>query len=376
MTTKENTRDSTSGLSVIRSTMPHLTKGTCYVLFAFDLGHSIKLDEVARSIKDGAERTKLLRTRKAPKYFDYDPPPVRISQSGQQINVAKFFTKPVAELTLFDFGGCSVAYEIDVAGPIGHLIELSEVLYDNAFLLEDARNRVKQLMNDLGDIIVRQNLSESVEDFVVYHFDAFESELGVSDMLNHHAREFARLLRAESGDLSEEEVRDATGTRTSYGNSDCAVVDWNGALFFGANVEDLVAVLGFCNMELLEMRFLDEQLDDHLEKAYEVLTTGRKVDNSLNKVARLQVDSALLYEAVENALKLLGDQYLARVYSLASKKFHLPEWNSSILRKLDTLDSIYHKLSDRAAQRRSEVLEWIVIVLIGGEIVMGILTKL
>jgi uncharacterized Rmd1/YagE family protein len=64
------------------------------------------------------------------------------------------------------------------------------------------------------------------------------------------------------------------------------------------------------------------------------------------------------------------------VYSLASKKFHLPEWNSSILRKLDTLDSIYHKLSDRAAQRRSEVLEWIVIVLIGGEIVMGILTKL
>jgi hypothetical protein len=92
----------------------------------------------------------------------------------------------------------------------------------------------------------------------------------------------------------------------------------------------------------------------------------------LHKVARLQVDSALLYEAVENALKLLGDQYLARVYSLASGKFHLPEWNSSIRRKLDTLDSIYQKLSDKAAQKRSEAMEWTIIVLILIEVVMGL----
>jgi hypothetical protein len=356
--------------------MPHLRKGTCYVLFAFDLGQSIKLDAVAQTIKAGVERSKLLRTRKAPKYFDYDPPPLRISQSGQQINVGKFFTKPQAQLTLFDFGACSVAYELDIAGPIGHLIELSEVLYDNAFLLDDARKRVQQLMRELGGAIVRSNLSESVEDFVVYHFDEFDSEDDLTNIINNHGREFARLLRAESGDLGDEEVRDAMGTRTSYGNSDCAVVDWNGSLFFGANAEDVVAVLEFCNVELLEMRFLDEQLDDYLERAYEVLTTGSKADNNLHKVARLQVDSALLYEAVENALKLLGDQYLARVYSLASAKFHLPDWNSSILRKLDTLDSIYRKLSDRAAQRRSEVLEWIIIGLIMAEILLGIFEKL
>jgi hypothetical protein len=120
------------------------------------------------------------------------------------------------------------------------------------------------------------------------------------------------------------------------------------------------------------MRFLDEQLDDYMERAYQVLLTGKGADGALDKVARLQVDSAILYEAVENALKLLGDQYLARVYSLASAKFHLPEWNQSILRKLDTLDSIYHKLSDRAAQKRSEALEWIVIFLILFEVVLSV----
>jgi uncharacterized Rmd1/YagE family protein len=63
-------------------------------------------------------------------------------------------------------------------------------------------------------------------------------------------------------------------------------------------------------------------------------------------------------------LKLLGDQYLARVYRLASQRFHLEAWDASILRKLDTLDSIYGKMSDRATTRRMELLEWIIIVLI------------
>ena len=375
MTGKEH-RDPAALISVIRSNIPQLQRGTCYVMFAFELGLSINLDQAAQQIKQGVERTKFRRNRKAPKHFDHDPPPLRISQHGQQINVGKFFTKPQADLTLFDFGACSVTYEVDIAGPIAHLIELSEVLYDNAFLLNDARERVVQLMQELDRSISRANLSELVEDFAVYHFEEFNGTVEVSALLEQHPSEFARLLRAESGELGNEEVQDAVSSRTSYGVDDCAVIDWNGALFFGRDVEDVKAVLEFCNVELLEMRFLDEQLDDYLESAYHVLTTRKGGEADLNRVARLQVDSAILYEAVENALKLLGDQYLARVYSRASGRFHFPDWNSSIRRKLDTLDSIYHKLSDRAAQRRSEVLEWIVIILILVEVVMGVWEKI
>jgi hypothetical protein len=344
-------------------------------MFAFELGLAINLDAAAQRLKQDVERTKFRRNRRAPKYFDYDPPPLRIVQHGQQMNVGKFFTKPQADLTLFDFGGCSVSYQIDISGPMSHLIELGEVLYDNAFLLEDARERVRQLMTELDDSISRPSLSDSVEDFAVYHFEEFDGQPALKNLLEDGSREFASLLRAERDELGQEEVREALNTRTSYGADDCAVIDWNGALFFGENVEDVRAVLEFCNVELLEMRFLDEQLDDQLEHAYLVLTTKKKGDADLSKIARFQVDSAILFEAVENALKLLGDQYLARVYSLASGKFHLPEWNSSIRRKLDTLDSIYQKLSDAAAQRRSEVLEIIIVALILLEVVMGLWDK-
>ena len=76
---------------------------------------------------------------------------------------------------------------------------------------------------------------------------------------------------------------------------------------------------------------------------------------------------------MNNTLKLLGDQYLARVYRLVNKRFHLEDWDASILRKLQTLESIYEKISDQAVNRRMEILEWVIIILIAAEIAIGFL---
>jgi len=100
------------------------------------------------------------------------------------------------------------------------------------------------------------------------------------------------------------------------------------------------------------------------------LTLGTR---ELNRIARLQMDAALLYEGVNNALKLVGDQYLARVYRLAAERFHLPERDSGIERKLSTLESIYTKLQDLQGRLRMEVLEWIIIILFVVSIVLPFL---
>jgi hypothetical protein len=92
----------------------------------------------------------------------------------------------------------------------------------------------------------------------------------------------------------------------------------------------------------------------------------------MRRVARLQVDGALLFESVNNTLKLIGDQYLARAYRLASQRFRLAEWDQGISRKLDALESIYKKLSDRQASFRLEILEWIVILLIAVSILLSL----
>jgi len=76
---------------------------------------------------------------------------------------------------------------------------------------------------------------------------------------------------------------------------------------------------------------------------------------------------------VNNTLKLLGDQYLARVYRLVNKRFHLDEWDASIIRKLQTLESIYEKISDQATDRRMEVLEWVIIILIAVSVALELI---
>ncbi|MDB4973747.1 MAG: uncharacterized protein JWN48_2088, partial [Myxococcaceae bacterium] len=90
----------------------------------------------------------------------------------------------------------------------------------------------------------------------------------------------------------------------------------------------------------------------------------------------LQADAAVLFEGVDNALKLLGDQYLARLYRIASERFHLPQWDTAIERKLKLLDGIYEKMSSRAATKRFEMLEVVIIVLIAVSSVLPFLPTL
>jgi hypothetical protein len=190
----------------------------------------------------------------------------------------------------------------------------------------------------------------------------------------------AQILRAETRELSRDEVMDAVSHRISYSSKDVAIIDWNAAIVLDQDAEDTLAVLEFANVELLEMRYLDRRLDEALGLAYETLSkrTWKRFPfgsnpAELERVAQWQVDSAVLFEGVNNALKLLGDQYLARLYRAAGERFHLTEWDASIIRKLDTLESIYGKITDQVASRRMEMLEWIIIILIAISIVLPFL---
>jgi hypothetical protein len=152
-------------------------------------------------------------------------------------------------------------------------------------------------------------------------------------------------------------------------------VDWNAALLIDSEGDDVRALLEFANVELLEMRYVDQKLDRALDQAYEALSRHSwslfgSYGAYLRSLAELQVDNATLFEGVNNTLKLVGDQYLARVYRMVNRRFHLDEWDSSILRKLQTLESIYEKVSDQASNRRMEILEWVIIFLIAFSIAL------
>ena len=234
-------------------------------------------------------------------------------------------------------------------------------------------------MQAIHPAIERPKIAAEVEDYLIFSIESYAPAQD-SPLWASREEALASILRGERTPLSDQEIRDALSCRISFGREDAAVIDWHAAVLFGKEMDDVRAVLEFANVELLDMRILDEQLDQALDQGYEALTrTARllSLPGSYHKhtthIAQLQVDGALLFERVTNTLKLLGDQYLARVYRLVSQRFHLEDWNASILRKLETLESIYGKMSDRAGTRRMELLEWIIIVLIAISIVVSFL---
>ena len=360
------------------STTVTINRGVCYALFAYDVALSIDLDEAARQMSTGTQRDSIKRKHPAPAYFEYRPSPVRVTQSAEPLSVGTYRSSTTVDLVLYDFGAVSVIYRIPLAGPFTDLLALSEELYDNVLLLQDSRRRVEQLLTVIHPAVTKSEIADLVEDYVIFHIEDLATSGPPTALCATYDQEIARMLRAERQTLSGQEVAEALSLHLSFGLEDVIVVDWHAALLIDPAGDDVRSVLEFANVELLEMRYLDQRLDDALDRSYETLSRRLwgplRVFGSyhadLRRVAQLQVDNAILFEGVNNALKLLGDQYLARVYRLVSQRFHLAEWDASILRKLQTLESIYEKMADQAATYRVEMLEWIIIILIAVSIVL------
>lgn len=353
-------------------------QGSCHVYFAFLAAAAVDLERAQAIVREQqAVRQRFQRDRRTPAYLDFDPPPLQVTLPCEPVAIGTggFASDAQAELTVFDFGAVSVDFRVAFDEPLAALGALSSALYDHPGLLASARRRCEELRAQLRPALSGEGLRDHTEQYVVFDVAAFTPALPARALLEapEHRHAVAQILRAEQRPLSESLVAEATRLSISYSPDDLLVVDWSAAVAVGGSVDERL-VLEFANTELLELRCLDKRLDGDLEAASRALSRRRRWifgGADLRRVARLQVESAMLYESVNNAVSLLGDQWLADVYNLIAERYDLAKWQGSIAHKLASLESIYQKISDEAASRRSELLEMVIIVLIALEISWG-----
>jgi hypothetical protein len=135
-------------------------------------------------------------------------------------------------------------------------------------------------------------------------------------------------------------------------------------------------------VQLLEFRHIDDRLDDRLEAAYRLIrpekhrrwfpVLWRLHHDAVRQIRELEIEATSLFERVDNALKLIGDHYLARVFEVTGGRFHLRDWQQSIRRKLETVGDVYELLIQQASAHRMEALEITVVILIALEIALAI----
>lgn len=349
-----------------------IEKGSAYVYYAFDVGNSIDLVK-AEQLLSSAERVKPSEKKRQAKYFEFTPPPVRWVIDGPVCELgADFRTLMRVEALFFDFGCVSVRFEIPIEGSISRIIDLSMNLYENIRLQEAARSLVDQALKTIAKAVDKMQVAPRTEDYCIFHFAKIDPILSIDELLAEHIGALACVLRADNSPPSDREVKEFLQERISYGSNDFTLMSWHGAVIYAEEAEDIYAVLEFTNSVLMELSYLDSILDRSLDNFYEHFTKrdrgitvlGSRSRPLMRRISQLQIESAILFERVTNAIKLMGDDFQARVYQQATRKMGLSSWNTSIAKKLETLESLYSKLSDTEGTRRMEVLEIIIIVLI------------
>jgi hypothetical protein len=358
-----------------------MTSGYCHATYGFELGQNIDLVRCEQLLAPAVRQT-IRSRRRVPHYFEYKPAPLRIPQDPPAFDVGGLDVSRV-DVVLYDFGAASVNYTMPWTGELAGLEPISAALQETSILADDARERLTRLVETIGAAIDRPYLADLVEDYLVFQLDQVEG----TDARAFHAGperiSVARILRGVGEPLSPEEEEDALRLRLSFGISDLTIVDWNAALLYDPEPEETRELLEFANVQLLELRHLDEELDQVVDQAYDALAEAerggwrllRPPTAPLRQVGELQINSAVLFERVSSAVKLVGDRFLGRVYLAASERFHFADWDLGITRKLAVTEGIYQKLSDRTTARRLEILEWIVILLIAFEIVFSLLER-
>jgi len=159
-------------------------------------------------------------------------------------------------------------------------------------------------------------------------------------------------------------------TRVSFGRDDVAIVDWSAALLVDREPDDVRSVLEFANSSCSRSASSTPLSTGALDRSYEVVSKPRRFGAlAVGCRAASRRDRQLRGRGRDPVrARRQRDQagrrsYLARVYRAASQRFRLAEWNAGILRKLETIESLYRKVQDRASGARAEALEWIIIAL-------------
>lgn len=359
---------------------PAALAGVLHIYVAFDWGDEIVLDR-ARSLVS-AEVHDLPRRRRTPSSIAYRPAPLRVRLAPVELTLPELGpVKASAEATVFDFAAVSLALHVPFALPPTCLLRLADSLANPADLVQTARTVLQPLHQQLLPAIQDPRWQDDLsEEYFVFQLPPCSSSPASRLTLESHADWLAGLVRLESGPLSPEEITEALRLYIRYSPEDLFVPDWAAAVLLDRDCDETLQTIEFANLQLLEFRHIDNRLDDSLAAAYRMihalaqswLPFWRSHARSLRVLGELKVEANGLFERTENVLKLVGDQYLARVYRLVAGRFHLEEWEQSIQRKLEVGEGVYQVVSDQTDTYRAEFLELTVVLLIVLEVLLAL----
>jgi hypothetical protein len=356
--------------------VPSITSATITAFYLFDVAEQIDLGRLRAAIGERATDARLPTKVTAPSSLQYTTPPVVVDGQSIDLHDVDGFRLRVK---FFDYGILSLALSRPFAGEWPELIGLGQIYLENETLEQRAETITRHLVERFAASLTDARTTFLTEDYLVYAVTALERPTTADELIAARANEIALLVNGEHQTLSSQQREETLKGRISYLADDLVVPTWNAAFVYDtdAGVQAALEIIEFANSQLLEFRSYDERLDLELGRIYAQLQErrdfawfGGRYVAATRRLHTLFIDVNEITDRTENSLKMVGDIYAARLFTLVGSRLGLAQWKASVEEKLETLDDIYHFAVEQVGISRGHFLELMVVLILVLELVL------
>lgn len=348
-------------------------KNSVWVYRLYDVAEEIRLERVEKIFARQHQTSRMRLSRIRPKSIQFKNPPVAVDLGEYPVTVGGKSFSALFTGKIYDLGVIGIVMRIPLQADADYdeIKTLAVALYNDKEIEPVFLQQLDGIRKTISEAMVKEDYSGFVEDFTVFYFQEWDSSFDP-----------APLLLAEPEPISEQLRRETLRNSFSYGPDDLTIITWDSALVYDSTGStDIPDLLEFANSQLLELRYYDSLLTGRMEKMYDAIEGAEKAANYrrlghyrriMNELMELIADVTEITERIDNSLKVTEDVFYARIYGTALSIFRTKAWEESIERKISIINQSYTMLSNRTINKRSELLEVIIIVLILLELILAI----
>lgn len=339
----------------------------------YDIGREIDLDWLERSLAQTyfTARTSFLRVKQ--KSIMIEDPPLQIRMQSVIVERDGSSYEFTAFARVYDIGVISFCFKYENAEAPSSELETTALLFAGQEGLDDA---FLQYLRMLGEI-----LKPHIKGFLIDPDFYEDYSVFVTDKMDA-ALDPVVLLIGERVNVCSQMREDILKNSLQYTTDDLVVLSYDGAFICdSSSPNDVIDLIEFANVQVLELRYYDRELARQIEKMYDDIEESdrlspffrsRKYHAIMAKQMESHAEISEVIEKVNNLLKVTEDVYYARVYAMVLKVLRSSQWSESVSRKIEVIQENYSMLSDEVRIQHSNSLEWIIIILIALEFGLAI----
>lgn len=331
-------------------------KGEMVFIRLFDIGRNVNLEKLM--IIASGVKSPIRKDRKDTPQEIYLPQPLIIESSQHTVSTVPFLKNIIFQAKVYGEGVLSLITRMKFEGiALNQIHTLRSLSFPTVKGELDVDKWSKLKYQEIHTMIkafvsvdAYTEFTES-EDYTLFCITDVKENPEAFIKANRHY--LATLLMTEKPEtpLHDSQIDSTLSHPFSYLKNDLVIFDYDRAVILDdqEDYEDILIVAELANYQLLELRNLDKNLDNQLNLAEDDIrriffrskAPIRVLTKKLGELLRLKTDMMFMLENVENVSKIIGNYYLADLYTHLGSLFSLEKWSKSIRNRLETLDSIY-----------------------------------